>query len=134
MLALLLIENIPMPKLSPHYAFLALAFWLLSNWAGAHGHFCFDGQEPPISVHMHLDGHEVHDHHPDEVHQDADIELTPSALAKLSKIDLGLVLLAALALALLILPTPVFTSAYRAFYPRVFLYWRPLLRAPPVSV
>lgn len=123
-----------MPKLSPHYAFLALAFWLLSNWAGAHGHFCFDGQEPPISVHVHLDGHEVHDHHPDEVHQDADIELTPSALAKLSKIDLGLVLLAALALALLILPTPIFTSAYRAFYPRISLHWRPLLRAPPVSV
>lgn len=115
-------------------AFLALALWLLSNWAGAHGHFCFDGQEPPVSVHMHLDGHEVHDHHPDEVHQDADIELTQSALAKLSKIDLGLVLLAALALALLILPTPVYTSAYRSFYPRVFLYWRPLLRAPPVPV
>lgn len=85
-------------------------------------------------MHVHLDGHEVHDHHPDELHQDADIELTQSALAKLSKIDLGLVLLAALALALLILPTPVFTSAYRAFYLRVFLYWRPLLRAPPLSV
>ncbi len=85
-------------------------------------------------MHMHLDGHEVHDHHPEEVHQDADIELTQSALAKLSKIDLGLVLLAASALALLILPTPVFTSAYRAFYPRISLYWRPLLRAPPVFV
>lgn len=87
-----------------------------------------------MSVHMHLDGHEVHEHHPDELHQDADIELTQSALAKLSKIDLGLVLLAALALALLILPIPVFTSAYRAFYLRVPLHWRPLLRAPPVSV
>jgi hypothetical protein len=131
-----------MPKLSSHYAFLALTLWLLSNWAGAHGHFCFDGQEPPISVHMHLDGYEVHDHHademhdhhPDEVHQDADIELTQSALTKLSKIDLGLILLAALALALLIPPTPVFISAYRTFYPPISLYWRPLLRAPPVSV
>ena len=122
-----------MPKLSPHLAFVALAFWLLSNWAGAHGHFCFDGQEPPVSVHMDVMGGHL-EHHGDEVHQDADIELTQSALAKLSKIDLGLILLAALALALLILPTPVFTSAYRAFYPRVFLYWRPLLRAPPVSV
>jgi hypothetical protein len=89
-----------MPTLSPHVAFLAFALWLLSNWAGAHGHYCFDGQEPPISVHMHLDGHEVHDHHPEEVHQDADIELGKSVLAKLSKIDLGLVLLAALALVL----------------------------------
>lgn len=87
-----------------------------------------------MSVHMHLDGHEVHEHHPDEVHQDADIELTQSALAKLSKIDLGLVLLAALALALLILPTPIYISAYRAFYPPPFRHWRPLLRAPPIPV
>ena len=123
-----------MPQRSYQFAFIALTLWLLSNWAGAHGHFCFDGQEPPISVHMHLDGHEPHSHHPDEVHQDADIELTQSVLAKLSKIDLGLILLAALALALLILPTPLFTSAYRAFYPSISLHWRPLLRAPPVSV
>ena len=122
-----------MPERSYQFAFIALALWLLSNWAGAHGHFCFDGQEPPISVHMHLDGHEVHDHHPDEVHQDADIELPQSALAKLSKIDLGLVLLAALALLLLILPASIFTKAYRRFYPPPSLYWRPLLRAPPLT-
>lgn len=123
-----------MPTLSPHVAFLAFALWLLSNWAGAHGHYCFDGQEPPISVHMHLNGHEVHDHHPDEVHQDADIELGKSVLVKLSKIDLGLVLLVALALVLLILPHAGFASIYRSFYPPSSLYWRPLLRAPPVSV
>lgn len=122
-----------MPKISPHYAFVALALWLLSNWAGAHGHYCFDGQEPPISVHMHLNGHEVHEHHPDEVHQDADIELGKSVLAKLSKIDLGLVLLAALALVLLVLPRAGFARIFRPFYPPSSLYWRPLLRAPPVS-
>lgn len=122
-----------MPERSYHFAFIALALWLLSNWAGAHGHFCFDGKEPPISVHMHLDGHEAHDHHPDEAHQDADIELTQSVLAKLSKIDLGLILFAALALALLILPTALFIGAYRAFYPRIALHWRPLLRAPPLT-
>lgn len=133
MLARHLLPARAMPKLSPHLAFLALAFWLLSNWAGAHGHFCFDGQEPPVSVHMDVMGGHL-EHHGNEVHQDADIDLVQSALAKLSKIDLGLVLLAALALALLILPTPIFTSAYRAFYPRVSLHWRPLLRAPPVSV
>lgn len=122
-----------MPRLSPKFAFLAFTFWLLSNWAGAHGHFCFDGQEPPISVHMHLDGHATQDHHPDEVHQDADIDISQSALAKMSKIDFGLILLAALAL-MLTLPTPLFTTIYRAFFPRVSLYWRPLLRAPPVPV
>jgi hypothetical protein len=131
-----------MPRLSPHIAFLALALWLLSNWTGAHGHYCFDGQEPPISVHLHLDGHqphshldthEAHGHHPDEAHQDADIELNQSALTKLSKIDLAVVLLAALTLTLLILPSAIFTRAYRGFYPRVPVYWRPLLRAPPFT-
>ena len=86
-----------------------------------------------MSVHMDVMGGHL-EHHGDEVHQDADVDLVQSALAKLSKIDLGLVLLAALALALLILPTPIFTSAYRAFYPCISLHWRPLLRAPPVSV
>jgi hypothetical protein len=122
-----------MSKLSHQFAFMALAFWLLSSWAGAHGHFCFDGQEPQVSVHMDMMGGHV-DHHPDEAHQDADIDLVKSVVAKLIKIDLGLILLAALALALLLLPTAIFHCAYRAFYPRISLYWRPLLRAPPVSV
>lgn len=120
-----------MPKLSSYFAFVALALWLLSNWMGAHGHYCFDGQEPPISMHMHLDGHEVHDHHPDETHQDADIELGKSVLAKPGKVDLGLILLTALALVLLIRPRPGLTRTYRRFYPPPPLYWRPLLRAPP---
>lgn len=121
-----------MPKLSPTFAFIALILWLLSNWVGAHGHFCFDGQEPPLSVHMHLHGHGAHGHHADEEHQDADIELGKSVLAKLGKIDLGLVLLAALALMLLILPQAGLCRSYRPFYPPPSLYWRPLLRAPPV--
>nr|WP_324257218.1 hypothetical protein [Cellvibrio fontiphilus] len=122
-----------MPKISPHYAFIALALWLLGNWAGAHGHYCFDGQEPPISVHMHLDGHEVHDHHPEEVHQDADIELGKSVLAKSGKIELGLMLLAALALVLLLLPAAICRSIYTRPYLPPPLYWRPLLRAPPLT-
>lgn len=83
---------------------------------------------------MHMDVMGGHlDHHTDEVHQDADIDLGQSALAKLNKIDVGLILLAILSLALLILPTSVFNGAYRAFYPRISLYWWPLLRAPPFT-
>ncbi|WP_331344207.1 hypothetical protein [Cellvibrio sp. UBA7661] len=122
-----------MPKRSYHLAFLAFTFWLLSSWAGAHGHFCFDGQEPPISVHMHLDGHEAHDHHPDEVHQDADIELGTSVLAKLGKIDLGLILLAAVALGLLVLPARFGIGFYQPFHFSFPLYTRPPLRAPPFA-
>ena len=122
-----------MRKRSHQFAFIALVFWLLSNWAGAHGHFCFDGQEPQVSVHIHLDGHAIHDHHPNEAHQDTDIELGQSVLAKLSKVDLVLGLIAALSLSLLVLPAAIFCCIYRAFYPLNPLHARPLLRAPPLT-
>jgi hypothetical protein len=64
-----------MHKPSHQFAFIALLLWLLGNCIGLHGHFCFDGQEPPVSVHMHMEGHSPHDHHPDEEHLDADVEL-----------------------------------------------------------
>ena len=126
-----------MPKLSHQFAFVAFAFWLLSSWAGTHGHFCFDGQEPPVSIHMSVMGEHL-EHHADEVHQDADVDLAQSVLAqstlaKLSKIDWALVLIAAFSLALLVLPAARFSCVYRAFYPRISLYWRPLLRAPPLT-
>ena len=122
---------------SHQFAFIALAFWLLSNWAGAHGHLCFDGQEPPVSVQMSvMNGHL--EHHADELHQDVDVDLVQSILAqssaKISKIDWALGLIAALSLVLLILPRAAFICAYRAFYPPISLHWRPLLRAPPVAV
>lgn len=120
-------------RASFQFAFVAFTLWLLSNWAGAHGHFCFDGQEPPISVHMHLDGHEVHDHHPDEVHQDADIELSKSVLAKLGKIDLTLVLLATLTLGLLVLPTRILIGFYKPLYSPPLFYALPPSRAPPFT-
>ena len=91
-----------MSKPSHQFAFVALLLWLLANWGGAYGHLCFDGQEPPLSIHLQLQHMDELEHHPDEVHQDADIELGKSVLAKLSKIDLGLVLLVALALAAMI--------------------------------
>lgn len=114
-----------------HIAFVALTLWLLGNWIGLHGHFCFDGQEPPVSVHIHLNGHSAHDHHPDEEHLDADLDLLQLVVAKLSKIDLGLALLAVLSLLLTPhLPRPVFTRYLtRLFQPSP--YARPLLRGPP---
>lgn len=126
------LQSLTMTKASHLFAFLALALWLLGNWMGAHGHFCFDGQEPPVSVHMHMLG-EHPEHHADEGHQDADLELGTSVVAKLGKIDLGLVLLAALVLIFLRLPGAVFGKICRCFYPSLSLFWRPLLRAPPTS-
>jgi hypothetical protein len=122
-----------MPRFSHHLAVVALLFWLLSNWAGTHGHYCFDGQEPPMSVHMDVMGGHL-EHHPDEIHQDADIDLTQSILAKLSKIELDMLLLIALVLVLVRLPAILLSSTYLSFCPPAALYRRPLLRAPPVSI
>jgi hypothetical protein len=108
-----------------------LVFWLFGNLMGTHGHFCFDGQEPPMSVHMDIIGDHIEHHDANELHQDADINLMQSILAKFSKIDIGLVLLATLALIFLIFPSRIFTHSYFAFYPSVSHHWRPLLRAPP---
>jgi hypothetical protein len=112
-------------------AFIALVLWLLGNWLGTHGHFCFDGQEPMVSVHVHLDQGE-HDHHDDEVHQDADLDLSQLAPAKVNKVDLGLILLATLSLLLVIVPCLLFNSIYRCSFPSFGFYYRPPLRAPPL--
>ena len=121
-----------MPKLSHQLAFLAFAFWLLGNWLGAHGHFCFDGQEPPVSVHMHMLGDHP-DHHDDELHQDDDMDLLQYAIAKLTKLDQGLVLLAVVALLLVLRPRPVPISRYTPFIPSCIAFTRPPLRAPPFT-
>jgi hypothetical protein len=122
-------------KISPQQhqcVWLALFFWLLVSWSGAHGHLCFDGLEPPISYHLDMIGdHPEHDSA--EQHQDVDVDLQQLMLAKLSKIDLPLALLAA-AFVLL------FWGLHR-FVPLAYLTprtsharrWRPPLRGPPVT-
>ena len=85
-----------------------------------------------MSVHVHLDQGE-HDHHNNEVHQDADLDLSQLAPAKLNKIDLGLILLATLSLLLVIIPRLFFKSIYRCSFPSLGFYYRPPLRAPPLT-
>lgn len=121
-----------MSKRSYQFAFVALVLWLLGSWLGAHGHFCFDGQEPPVSVHLHMLGDHP-DHHDDEVHQDADVDLLQSAIAKLSKLDQTLILLAVVALLLVILPRQLLASRYSPFVPTHIPFARPMLRAPPFT-
>jgi hypothetical protein len=78
-------------------ACLAVLFAGLGN---AHLHYCFDGQEPPVSVHLTdgIDpGHDHHDHtghapdhEPDQEHHDdldVDLDLGNNALAKTFKFD-----------------------------------------------
>lgn len=112
-------------------AFLALTIWLLASMSGAHGHLCFDGQEPPISVHMDMLADHI-EHHDSDQHLDADVDLGGLALSKLIKIDLPLIIAAALLMAVLLQTATVFSSFYRLLNPLRLAGIRPLLRAPPI--
>jgi hypothetical protein len=72
-------------------AALAVLFAGLTN-AHSHVHYCFDGQEPPASVHL-VDGsdhdHDVRGHDTDGTeHDDLDLDVPNQALAKAVKHDL----------------------------------------------
>ncbi len=116
------------------FVLLALLLWLMIGWTGVHGHFCFDGQEPPVSLHLDvMDDHQTH-HTPDELHQDIDVEVSKSVLAKLLKFDPSLpILLAAIFVLLAVKSTPLFFFYQKAHHPRRRAGIRPPLRAPPVT-
>ena len=112
--------------------YLALLLWLIVSWSGAHGHFCFDGQEPPVSVHMDLVGAHI-EHDADEQHRDADIDFNQLVTAKLVKIELPLLLAALLLLVFLLAPIARPYFFYRCYKPQGCNGLRPPLRAPPVT-
>ncbi len=117
-----------------HYkavAFIALALWLIAGWSGAHGHLCFDGQEPPMTVHMDALGEHLQ-HKASEQHVDADLDLSQSLIVKIVKIDLPLLVAAALLLALLFKQSTTFVTCYSRVFSSRLIGLRPPLRAPPV--
>jgi len=116
-----------------YWALLSTLLWLMASWTGVHGHYCFDGQEPPISIHLdNIDTHEGHD--VNSAHIDMDIDLSQSVVAKLLKFDATLPLLLVVMLVFLVLPkTPVFFSFSHACHPRRLVGVRPPPRAPPVT-
>jgi hypothetical protein len=122
-----------MPKPSYQFAFAALILWLLASWGGAYAHLCFDGQEPPLSMHLQLQHMDELEHHPDEVHQDMDVEFLQTLIAKLSKIDLGLLLLAVLTLLLMPRHQQTISSRYQLLLPHKIPHTWPPLRAPPFT-
>lgn len=72
--------------------YIALFALLIAQLGGAHGHYCFDGQEPAFSVHFdNMLGHEEHD--PSEQgHNDTDMDLGSQLLIKFFEADLSLLL------------------------------------------
>jgi len=114
------------------WAFVALIIWLIASWSGAHGHLCFDGQEPPVSVHMEMTDEHADHHEADEQHVDADVDLSQPLLAKLTKIDLPLLIAAAILLAMLFEIISIIFSRYSQHYSPRHAGLPPPLRAPPV--
>lgn len=112
------------------FAFAALILWLLTSWSGVHGHMCFDGQEPPLSVHMDMLGDHP-EHHAEEQHQDADLNPAQLVLAKLLKVDLPFII-AALLFGVVLLANPaVLRWCYTLRYAQGHYGVRPPVRAPP---
>jgi hypothetical protein len=83
------------------FAGLAVLFASVSN-AHAHIHLCFDGQQPPVTIHGAQDAdhaHYGHEHHSNEhesdeqnCHGDLDLDLDADGLAKSFKPDLSAIL------------------------------------------
>lgn len=113
------------------FAFAALLIWLLASWSGAHGHLCFDGQEPPVSVHMHAP--DIHsDHDSDKNHLDANVDVEQFAPAKSVKLDLPFLLVTACLLVLFSAAPTQVRVIYSRQLPSPRASLRPPLRAPPV--
>lgn len=113
---------------------LACLSLLLARLDGAHLHLCFDGNEPATSVHAMDDGYI--DLHPEAgtKHEDQDVSLVGSLLAKQDKAN-DLIPILALALVVLALVsqlvrrTPV--PAQSLLIPAPLFAFRPPLRGPP---
>ena len=99
---------------------------------GAVSHYCFDGLEPPVSIHF--DNLSGHVQHADEVgHTDVEKQvLADNLLSKLFEVDSMLVILALITITL-------FPLGNAQAYSRLVLYqssraknFQPPLRAPPL--
>lgn len=127
-----------MKKLFHHKTFVyaALLLWLFASASGMHGHYCFDGLEPPVSVHFDL----MSDHHIDDehvTHKDFDSKPQVSmfkqvSVFKLTNLDLPFLA----ALFFLVIIWPVIRSQFYILSktPSSWLTvtgLRPPLRAPP---
>ena len=97
-----------------------------------HGHYCFDGSEPPVSVHFDVMGEHDESLHDESGHTDVDSKPTELTLLKLLSLDLPFL---AASLLLLII-WPLIRSQNFTYFnsPSTWLSvtgLRPPLRAPP---
>ena len=104
---------------------------LITRIAGTHLHLCFDGLEPPVSLHtLDIDSHDSSE----QAHNDRNVELPGATLAKATSWQVDALFLIAAFSCLLLLsdsrrtPLPAFRLA--PFLESIRLL-RPPLRGPP---
>jgi hypothetical protein len=118
----------------PFILLLALLAFAFGRLTGAHLHLCFDGSEPPLTLHTADSAHV--DHHAGETHhEDLDVEPLGDLLAKSAQLVMLAVFAAAILLLALLAPPWRLLAIDRESLrlprpPPRFL--RPPLRAPPV--
>ena len=129
------------------FVYAALLLWLFATGSGMHGHFCFDGMEPPVSVHFDLlSEHDNHpaaddqDHHNDINHHSAghkDMDSKPALLDVLKLSNPDLHFLATLLLLVIVWPAIRGQKFHLSNTPsawRSIVGLRPPLRAPPIPL
>lgn len=123
-----------MTRTAPHVVLLTLlcVALLLARVGGAHLHLCFDGSEPPASLHFNEVNHQA-EHHTDSAHDDLDVSAVGDTITKSGLLNLDLP-----ALLFVVLLLSLTTAQGRlAFAPRrqagvaVPPFLRPPLRGPP---
>lgn len=112
------------------FVFVTVTLWLFIAWSGLHGHACFDGQEPYLSIHMDSLG-EHPDHHENEKHLDADVDLNQPALLKLFKVELPVLVITLLLLVVSFKDSLSIIYFYTRHRPPRLIGLQPPLRAPP---
>lgn len=132
------VDSGPMPAWmarSRTVLFALCALLLSAQVTGAHLHLCFDGQEPPVQLHL-LDAGEIHQDTGFSLpHSDEDIALSDGSSARAKPFHLDL---PTLAVAMFLIPRPAvaFAAARRpalASHPAVRHELPPPPRGPPAT-
>lgn len=112
--------------------YLLLFVLLALRIGGAVSHYCFDGLEPPVSIHF--DNLSGHVEHADDVgHTDVEKQvLADNLLSKIFEVDSMLVILALIVVMLFPLGNAQSYSQLALYHPSRAKNFQPPLRAPPL--
>ncbi|QSX33796.1 hypothetical protein JYB87_00635 [Shewanella avicenniae] len=113
----------------------ALLIWFVASLSWMHLHYCFDGGEPPLSIHFNaLDISDVEHFTSDTEHIDVDTNPVQKSVIKVFNLDLPFIALAFFILFVWPIVRGQRFIFVKSLSVRLTLTWlRPPLRAPPKS-